>query len=271
MSKRQELGRGLRIAVNNNGERMDSSVLEGMFHDVNALTVIASESYEKFAAALQKEMAETIKVRATKFSREIFVDKELRNEKGEKFIISENAYMNLAFHHVSKNYVDSKEDYKITDTFLDAIETGNIELPEEIIPFKESYLNLTRKIYSKVDNYVENANVIDITSLQVNENFMKKEFQELWNKINVKTVYEVNFNSEELIEKAIEALNGKLKVSRIRARVSYGEQKDRISAESLKDGSSLTKESESTYQVEDFVVTSTKYAIEFKAKSLLYP
>ena len=259
MSKRQELGRGLRIAVNNNGERMDSSVLEGMFHDVNALTVIASESYEKFAAALQKEMAETIKVRATKFSREIFVDKELRNEKGEKFIISENAYMNLAFHHVSKNYVDSKEDYKITDTFLDAIETGNIELPEEIIPFKESYLNLTRKIYSKVDNYVENANVIDITSLQVNENFMKKEFQELWNKINVKTVYEVNFNSEELIEKAIEALNGKLKVSRIRARVSYGEQKDRISAESLKDGSSLTKESESTYQVEDFVVTSTKY------------
>ena len=83
ISKRQEIGRGLRICVNNNGERMDYSVLEGNFHIINNLTVIASESYDKFAEALQNEMVDSLSSRPTKLTMDWLMNKQVVNEEGK--------------------------------------------------------------------------------------------------------------------------------------------------------------------------------------------
>ena len=58
--KRQEVGRGLRLCVNQDGERMDANALGEDVQNVNVLTVIASESYDSFAKGLQTEIAETV-------------------------------------------------------------------------------------------------------------------------------------------------------------------------------------------------------------------
>jgi type III restriction enzyme len=72
MRKRQEVGRGLRLCVNQEGDCMDIAALGMEVHDINQLTVIASESYENFAQALQTELAEVIADRPVKVTVQLF-------------------------------------------------------------------------------------------------------------------------------------------------------------------------------------------------------
>lgn len=124
ISKRQEIGRGLRICVNSNGDRMDSSVLEGEFFDVNKLTVIASESYDSFARDLQKEIVESLSERPVKLTSDVLNNLVLTNEKGEKFVFDNQTSMDLIFDLKMKGYVN--ENYQITDILIKAIADKNI-------------------------------------------------------------------------------------------------------------------------------------------------
>jgi type III restriction enzyme len=242
ISKRQEIGRGLRICVNNTGERMDYSVLGHEFFNFNTLTVIASESYDSFARDLQKEIVESLSERPTKLTTGILVGHILKNREGKKLVFDNQKAMDLILTFRIKGYVD--KEYKITDQFIEDVEVDRVELPEELMDFKEAVIDLIQSIYTTAnfkaaDN--EKENNINEVALQANSNFVKKESQDLWNRIEAKTIYEVDFNSEELIEKVINALDTKLEVKEALVIITEGEQKDQIDESSLKSGESMTK------------------------------
>jgi len=256
ISKRQEIGRGLRICVNSHGERMDSSVLDNEFFDMNKLTVIASESYDNFAKELQKEIVESLSERPTKLTNSVLKDRVLKNEKGEKLVIDEQTSMDLIIAFNKKSYVD--EDYQITDKLIKDIEADKFEVPENLNNFKTSIIELVQGIYSTANfraSENEKINNINEKILKPNENFAKKEFKELWNKIKIQTVYEVDFDSEELIEKSIKAIDEKLIVKKVKVSITEGSQKEKIDEESLKKGESMKKEKNISFKTESLLGT----------------
>jgi type III restriction enzyme len=242
ISKRQEIGRGLRICVNEHGERMDASVLENEFFEVNKLTVVASESYESFARDLQREIVESLSERPVKLTIDVLVDRVLTNEKGEKFVFDNQTSMDLIFDFKMKGYVD--DNYQITEDLIKAIENHTYKVPAKLEGFQSCVEELIQSIYTTA-NYKavddEKANNINEAILKPNENFAKKEFQDLWKKLKVKTVYEVDFDSAELIKKSIGAIESNLVVKKVTINITDGEQKDKIDEESLKSGNSMEK------------------------------
>lgn len=254
ISKRQEIGRGLRICVNNAGERMDYSVLENEFFDLNTLTVIASESYDSFARDLQKEIVESLSERPVVLTTDILVGRILRNKEGKKFVFDNQKAMDLIFSFRAKGYVDNE--YKITDQFAEDVEVDKVELPEEFSDFKEAVIDLMRNIYTAANfKATENEKESNINEavLRTNSNFAKKEFQDLWNKIKIKTVYEVDFSSDELVEKAVNALDTKLQVKKVLIAITEGAQKDQIDESSLKSGESMAKKKNIAEQTESLL------------------
>jgi len=268
ISKRQEIGRGLRICVNSHGDRMDSEVLDNEFFEVNKLTVVASESYDSFAKELQKEIVESLSERPTELTNSVLKDRVLKNEKGDKLVINEQISMDLIFAFKMKNYVD--DDYQITDVLIKDIEAERFEVPESLNNFKASIIELVQGIYSTA-NYKstedERVNNVNEKVLKPNENFAKKEFKDLWKKIKIQTVYEVDFNSEELIEKSIKAIDETLTVKKVRVSITEGSQKDKIDEESLKKGESMKKHNSVSYKTESLLGTLQYDLIAEIAKS----
>ena len=242
VSKRQEIGRGLRICVNNDGDRMDASVLDNEFFNLNTLTVVASESYDSFAKELQSEIVESLSDRPTILTTDILVNRILKNDKGEQFTFNSQSAMDLIFKFREKGYVDSE--YKITDKLIEDIENDRVEMPKELAPFKTEVCLLMQKIHGTTNFQASNnekADNINEPILKPNDNFAKKEFQDLWKKIKVKTVYEVDFNSDELVKKSIGAIDNTLSVKKVIVNITVGEQKKTIDEESLKAGTSMEK------------------------------
>lgn len=260
ISKRQEIGRGLRICVNNDGERMDSTVLESNFHNINTLTVIASESYDSFAKSLQNEIASSLTARPKNFVQENFAGKYLMNETGEKYPFNEIAYNKMLYFNISAGYVDLENDSKLTDKFIEDLENDKLKVMDDLKPFKEEYVALMKKLYlANNTKLVNDERRENIKNLVPNSNFMKKEWQELWNKINYKSVYEVDFDSDELIKKAIDAINVRLNVNKMKVRITEGMQKEEITSVSINTGESMTDGQTKTETVEDFSPSQIEY------------
>ncbi|HPE14948.1 MAG TPA: DEAD/DEAH box helicase family protein [Bacilli bacterium] len=260
ISKRQEIGRGLRICVNNNGDRMDYSVLEGMFHNINTLTVVASESYEKFADALQSELADSLSERPKNFTYESFTGKVLINDDtGEKYEFTSEHFQDFLIFNVMNGYVDKDNNYMITDKFVEDMENDKLEVMPALIGFEKEISSLMKRLYSTNTKLVNNENRMNIKDLVPNDNFKKKEFQDLWNKINIKSVYEVSFNTDELIKKCINSINENLIITKMKVRITSGEQKETISSVSLNDKTTMTDVKTTTDVVEDFTPSNVKY------------
>jgi type III restriction enzyme len=254
MGKRQEIGRGLRICVNSEGERMDSSALDNEFFHINTLTVVASESYDSFAKELQREIVESLSDRPTKLTVDILVDRVLKNDKGDKFVFDNQSAMDLIFTFREKVYVDSE--YNITDKLIKDIEDDKIEVPKNLVNFKESVCELMQNIHSTANFKASNnekADNIHENPLKPNDNFVKKEFQDLWKKIKVKTVYEVDFASDELIKKSVDAIDSNLTVKKVIVNITAGEQKETIDEESLKSGNSMVKQKDITEKTDSLL------------------
>ncbi len=228
ISKRQEIGRGLRIAVDKDFSRMDRNILEAEFFDINQLTVVASESYDSFARALQDEIFKSLSDRPRKLTVEVLKDRILKNKEGKEFKLTNDVAMNIIFDLKMKGYVD--EEYKITEKFIDDLEKDEVEVLSDMVDFKDDLIKIVKKVYD-VDNFepAENASDDNLpTELQPNNNFAKKEFQDLWNKIRAKSAYTVKFDDDELIKKSVNAINSKLKVREIKVVISEGEQREEI-------------------------------------------
>lgn len=259
VSKRQEIGRGLRIAVNRNGERMDHRTLEDEFFDVNSLTVIASESYREWAATLQREITESLNDRSAAFTATMLVGRTLQSASGDKLKIDDTTAMNLVFGLREKGYLDGE--YKITEKFINDVTEEKVELPGEFEPYKADILRLAKSVYdtntwqASTNDFGENVTERDY---KPNANFAKKEFQDLWNKIKVKSTYTVSFDSAELVKNAIQHIDSELRIRKVTVKVEGGEQADVMTADDLKDGTSFIGENLQTYKSQS-VLGSTEY------------
>ena len=258
ISKRQEIGRGLRICVNNNGERMDYSELEDDFFNINNLTVIASESYDSFARSLQNEISENLSRKSyDKFEQRIFIDRELTNKEGKSLPIDETIVNKIYRDFMKNDYIDENDN--ITHKLKEDIANNSVSVPEVMQDFAEEYSKLITSLFTETKIEIGNANKNNINNLKLNDNFYKKEFQELWNKINIKSIYEVDFDSNELIEKSIKALNEKLTISKMRVRITEGEQRNTMSVSQLKNEDSMVVGKIRNEVYDDFVPVNTKY------------
>lgn len=260
ISKRQEIGRGLRICVNNDGDRMDYAILENNFHAINTLTVVASESYDRFAKALQTEMAESLLSRPKNFTQESFIDKVLQNEKGEKYIFTPEHYQDLLIFNIMEGYVDRENHYKITDKLIEDLENNKLKVMSGLIEFQKEIATLLKKLYLQNNtSLIHDERRENIKSLIPNENFRKKEFQNLWNKINEKTVYEVDFDTDKLIQKAIESIDSKLQIHKRKIRITEGSQKENINSVSIHSKESMVESSTKIEKIDDLVDSQIKY------------
>ena len=224
-AKRQEVGRGLRICVDADGNRMDFETLGENVHELNKLTVIANESYSSFVSDLQRETRDVLRARPTKADEAYFTGK-LVFVGDEKHAITAEEANSIRAYLWENDYIDDKG--QIIEQYKQDLANGNLEqLPKKLRPMADGIQLLIRALYDSsvaVDNMFEDGNATVIKDNKLNDNFAKAEFQALWKEINHKYAYTVHYNSKELIEKAIISINANLEVNQLRYVVVTGEQ-----------------------------------------------
>ena len=255
--KRQEVGRGLRLCVNRDGERQDSNVLGNDVHNINVLTVIASESYENFAKGLQEEIAEAVADRPRAVNAELFIGKVLHDENGCEQTVDNAAATSICFDMITNGYIDRHG--VLTDKYYEDKKNNSIVLSEENSLFMSDIIGIIDCIYDSRSMQIEDARKDNVT-LHVDDNKLAMaEFKSLWNKINSKTAYTVNFETEELIEKAVNALDSHLRVPKIYFKIETREMAEIKSKDSLNEGTAFSKSETDSYRTSASDVTSVKY------------
>ncbi len=216
INKRQEVGRGMRLCVNRAGDRMDATVSGIKVHDINVLTVIASDSYKGFIGGLQKEIKETLYERPTKASEAYFAGKSVHGADGALHELSKDEARKIEFYLIRNGYID--ENGNVTDDYRTAQDSGTLApLPDQLKEYETGIHKLVQGIFDEkvLDEIITVANKPKITENELNENFAKKEFQALWKYINHKYAYTVSFDSDELVEKAVRAIDEEMYVTQL--------------------------------------------------------
>jgi type III restriction enzyme len=235
VSRRQEVGRGLRLAVNQQGDRMDNPVT---VHDINLLTVVASESYKDFVAGLQEDMTQALSERPRKADEHYFAGKVLKTDQGDVPVTPTMAKQ--IYKYLLKNdYTDDND--SITNVYHQAKKDAALaELPAELRPYEAQVVMLIDSVFSA-------AQLPDIDDGRkpkrnpLNANFDKQEFKALWSRINRKAAYSVHFDSDELIKKAVSTINDRadsvgLRVTPLQYVIVSGEQEDVVDRDQLESG-----------------------------------
>ena len=255
--KRQEVGRGLRLCVNQDGERMDANVLGNDVHKVNVLTVIASESYDSFAKGLQSEIAAAVADRPKAITPELFIGKVIKDERGNEQVIDDDTGRAIYYDLIVNGYIDKKG--ALTDKYYEDKANGELKIAEEVSDSTDSVIEIIDSIYSDRSMKPENARSNNI-ELQVDEDKLAMpEFKALWSKINSKSVYVVDFDTDELIRKAISSLDSKLRIPKIYYEVKGGAMEDIKSKEDLVIGNAFVKDTSGTYQKTVTASSNVKY------------
>ena len=243
--KRQEVGRGLRLCVNQDGERMDTNVLGNDVHNVNVLTVIASESYDSFAKGLQNEIAEAVADRPKSVTAELFIGKVIKDDKGNEQVVDGDTGRAIHFDLIVNGYIDKKG--VLTDKYYKDKANGELKVAEEVADSAASVIEIIDSIYDSRAMQPENARSNNV-ELEVDESKLAMpEFKALWSKINSKSVYIVDFDTDELVRKSIDSLDRKLRVSKIYFKVETGAMEQIKSKEELVSGASFVKEESASY------------------------
>ena len=234
VSRRQEIGRGLRLAVDQRGERMDEATVGARVHDINELTVVTDESYTDFVDGLQKEISESLAARPRKASVNFFKGKTIQTTAGES-IVEEQLARSLYNYLARNDYID--DDGHITPTYKEAKAEGTLAVPtsELLLPVVDFIWPLVDSLYIDVLKPTDDRKP---KKVPLNEaNFARKEFQSLWGRINHKAVYQVEFDSDELIRKAIDHMDKHLNVASMQYVIQSGKQRDELEADDLSKGS----------------------------------
>ena len=255
--KRQEVGRGLRLCVNQDGERMDTNALGNDVHNVNVLTVIASESYDSFAKGLQTEMADAVADRPRAVTVDLFVGKVIRDDQGNEQVIDPETASAIHYDMIINGYIDRKG--VLTDKYYEDKANGEIKVAEEVADSVASVIEIVDSVYDGKSLQPENARGNNV-ELHVDEDKLAMpEFKALWSKINAKSVYVVDFDTDELIRKSIASLDSKLRVSKIYFRVETGAMDTIKSKDALLSGESFVKEKSASYGVKATAGSNVKY------------
>ena len=265
ISRRQEVGRGLRLAVDKHGTRMDSGYLPlGEVHRLNNLTVITNESYVEFVGNLQKEMLENLATRPSKANPQYFTGKTLVSELGGQMVVDADTANEIFFYLRSHGYTDKAGN--LSESYHQDKENGKLpELPEELKPFENSVHKLIGSVVNPnaFDSMFNNGNKPKNT---INpDNLNRKEFQALWRRINQKSIYQIQLDSEKLIAESISEID---KVSRERNNnfvqsltytVKTSEQKDSLDYDTVKQGDSFGQVQSNREQYSVNVQTPIRY------------
>ncbi len=253
ISRRQEVGRGLRLSVNQSGDRMDHPAT---VHDINVLTVVTSESYTEFVTNLQREISNSLSARPRKADEAYFTGKIIQTESGPVEInpvMAKQIYKYL----LKNDYTDDAD-----DSIAPAYHTAKVEgtlapLPPELAAQAEQIYKLIDSVFSESqlpqvgDDRKPKANPL-------NDNFNKKEFKELWNRINHKAIYRVEFDSSELVHNCIRTLDKELRVSPLQYTIHAGTQKEQMTDTQLQSGES--------FKLEETTVKSNTVSIQSMVK-----
>lgn len=258
-AKRQEVGRGLRLCVNQHGNRMDVESCGDSVHDINMLTVIASESYKGFVADLQSDIKTVLYDRPTTATSEYFTGKYVKVDETPT-LIDKNTADIIEFYLISNGYVDMQR--KVTDKYRTDVKLGTVApLPEEIKPMTAGIHALIQSVYddSVLKDMFTDGHETKVKDNPLNENFAKDEFQALWKQINHKYAYTVEFDSNELIRKSIDHINEKLFVSELQYTTTIGRQKAEMDEHEVGRGTSFTGEKTRTQTLKHAQTSQIKY------------
>lgn len=257
--KRQEVGRGLRLCVNQDGERMDSNALGNDVHNVNVLTVIASESYDSFAKGLQSELADAVANRPKSITPELFMGKTIQDVQGNTDIITDDMAREIYVGLRMEGYIDKQG--TLTDKYYKDKANGELKFADEVAGAEETVIDIIDTIYDSKSMQPENARSNNV-ELHINEDKLAMpEFKALWSHINAKSVYVVDFDTDELVRKSVASLNEKLRVSKIYFKVESGRMDTISSKDELVSGSAFVREEASVYNAKTKIAAnnSVKY------------
>ncbi|HEM7878933.1 TPA: DEAD/DEAH box helicase family protein [Burkholderia contaminans] len=253
ISRRQEVGRGLRLSVNQQGDRIDNPAI---VHDVNVLTVVASESYKDFVAALQKDISDSLSARPRAANEEYFIGKVLKTASGEVQVtplMAKQIYRYL----VKNDYTDDSD--RIAAAYHNAKQAGLLaDLPEDLKPHAD-------QVFQLIDSVFSASQLPDIGDGRhpkknpLNANFDKHEFKALWNRINRKAAYSVEFDSDELVQKAIHEIDASLRVTPLQYTIQHGEQAAAITYDGIRNGNAFDLKSTETEVNRNSMHSAVKY------------
>lgn len=257
--KRQEVGRGLRLCVNSNGERMDLEECGDLIHDINKLTVIASEGYDSFVKDLQKEISDNLRERPTKIDKDLLSGMRVTIEGEGKVISGEVA--NKIYHQLIRlGYIDDSD--MPTEDCRKAIESGIafFDSTSELAAYNDAAMELVRIVVEggTLEGMIDDGKKTRIKENRLNDNFNRKEFQALWHEINHKYTYRVEYDSHELIRKSIKSIDDSLFVSRLSYIITRGDQDEQLNENDLKKGKAFEKKKQETRELES-IGSSVKY------------
>ena len=243
--KRQEVGRGMRLCVNENGDRMDENALGADVHNINVLTVIASESYDKFAKGLQAEIAEAVGNRPRQVTEILFENAMVHDKDGNVETIDSSMARRLIHYMIKMDYIDEND--ALTDKFYEDKANGEVSFGTEMDQYKPDLMLIIDSIYDDTKMKPENARSNNVELKVDPDKLAMPEFKALWSKINSRTAYVVDFDTDELVRKSIIALDNKLRVPKIFFKVETGSMKEIKSKDALLEGSSFEKQKSGTY------------------------
>ena len=259
--KRQEVGRGLRLCVNRHGDRQDERLLGSQVQKVNRLTVIAANGYQNFVADLQQGIREDLYDRPTEATAEYFIGKTLVLD-GKEVTVSEKQGRGIYNYLVRNDYVD--DDGHITDKYREDREANTLApLTESIAELGAAVHALVAGIFDPhaLDGMIQDGNETKVSDNPLNDNFYKAEFKRLWNLIQHKYAYTVEFDGEELARKAIVHIDDKMFVTRLQYTVTTGQQESDFTAAKLKSGAGFVAEKSRTYTLNGGAGTAVKYDV----------
>ena len=254
VKKRQEVGRGMRLCVNEKGERQDSDLLGDAVYETNVLTVIASESYKDFSEALQKELAESITSRPILVTEALFAWKTITTSSGEQLTLMPAQAAIIIEELIAAGYVKKQ---KLTEKYYTEKAAGTLQL-EDWQDALEAITTVLDKVFDSTSLRPENARGKETARFQ-EDRFAKKEFQALWQQINRKTYYEVDFETEDLIAKAVAGLNESLHVKPIHIAVTSGRLEHTQSKEVLEAGQAMQMGTTRHIKLKEAVASGVRY------------
>lgn len=253
ISRRQEVGRGLRLSVNQQGDRMDHPAI---VHDVNVLTVVASESYKDFVAALQKDISDSLSARPRVANEDYFTGKVLKTPAGDVQVTPQLAKQ-IYRYLVKNDYTDDSD--RIAGTYHDAKKAGTLaDLPDDLKPHAE-------QVFQLIDSVFSAGQLPDIGDDRrpkknpLNANFEKQEFKALWSRINRKAAYSVEFDSDELVQKAVKEIDASLRVTPLQYTIQHGEQAAAVTYDGIKEGNAFTLKATETETNRNSIHSAVKY------------
>ena len=232
----------------------DTAYTRFLLFDTNILTVIASESYDDFAKKLQTDMAEACASRPVVVTATLFADQLAQTQDGHSIKITTEQAVEIHEELIVQGYIKKG---KLTQKYFDEKKADSLQFGEV-----ENLHSFIIKQLDKVFNpdAFKPANGRNKTEAHlVKDNFNKKEWQELWRRINTRTYYNVSFETPKLIKSAIDALDKHLNVTEIRIVVESGGMESIRDREELEAGAAMSAATVKTIRVTEVIGAEVTY------------